>query len=165
MTIFITDSFFLTLHNGMSCKKKKTTAGWQNFKTKYVCFPEKKINCVLSADFVYTISSVYLVWSMAYDVIMVQSHITTAQQSLHHQTSVNSSPTGQNGHHKPDYIFRCIFLNGKKCILITIPLEFVRKGPIHKNRTLVYIMAWHRIGDKLLSETMLIRFTDAYMRH
>ena len=26
-------------------------------------------------------------------------------------------------------------------------------------------MAWRRIGDKPLSEPMLIRFTDAYMRH
>ena len=26
-------------------------------------------------------------------------------------------------------------------------------------------MAWRRIGDKPLSETMLTRFTDAYMRY
>ena len=26
-------------------------------------------------------------------------------------------------------------------------------------------MAWHRIGDKPLSEPMLTRFFDAYMRH
>ena len=27
----------------------------------------------------------------------------------------------------------------------------------------VYIMAWHRIGDKPLAESMLTRFTDAYI--
>ena len=32
------------------------------------------------------------------------------------------------------------------------------------NPELVYIISWHRKGDKLLSEPMLIRFTDAYMR-
>ena len=26
-------------------------------------------------------------------------------------------------------------------------------------------MVWHQIGDKPLSETMLTRFTDAYMQH
>ena len=39
------------------------------------------------------------------------------------------------------------------------------KGPFDNNRALVQIMAWHRIGDKPLSEPMLIGFTDAYMRH
>ena len=30
---------------------------------------------------------------------------------------------------------------------------------------LVLVMAWDRIGDKPLPESMLIQFTDAYMRH
>ena len=45
-------------------------------------------------------------------------------------------------------------------------LKFVPEGrPIDNNPKLVQIMAWHRIGDKPLSEPMLTRFTDAYMRH
>ena len=64
-----------------------------------------------------------------------------------------------------DDIFRRIFLNEKFCILITKWLKCVPKIPNDNNAVLVYIMAWRRIGDKPLSELMLTRFTDAYMRH
>ena len=43
--------------------------------------------------------------------------------------------------------------------------KFVPKGPIDNNWALVQIMAWHRIGDKPLSEPVLTWFTDAYMHH
>ena len=66
---------------------------------------------------------------------------------------------GQNGHHFADDMFRCIFVNEKFCILIEISLHFVLKA------ALVQVMAWCRIGDKPLPEQMLVRFTDAYMRH
>ena len=46
-----------------------------------------------------------------------------------------------------------------------LKFQVVLKGPIGKNPALVKIMAWCRTGDKLLSEQMLTRFTDAYMRH
>ena len=61
-------------------------------------------------------------------------------------------------------IFKCIFFNEKICILMKISLKYVPKGPIDNNPALVLIMAW-RIGDKPLSEPMLTRFIDAYMRH
>ena len=51
------------------------------------------------------------------------------------------------------------------CILIKISLKFVPKGPINNNLALVLIMAWRRIGDKLLFEPMLTWFPDAYVRH
>ena len=35
---------------------------------------------------------------------------------------INSSSTGQNGHHFPDDIFKCIFMNERFCILIQISL-------------------------------------------
>ena len=79
--------------------------------------------------------------------------------------SLNSSLLGQNGRHFADDIFRCVFVNEKFCILIKISLNFVPKGPIDNNHALVYITAWRWIGDKPLSEPMLTRFTDAYMRH
>ena len=44
-------------------------------------------------------------------------------------------------------------------------LKVVPKGPIDNNTALVEIMAWRRIGDKLLSQLMLTRFIDACMRH
>ena len=61
--------------------------------------------------------------------------------------------------------FRCIFVNEKYFILIQIPLKCVRSGPLENNPALFSIMAWHRISDKPLSEPMLTRFIDAYMRH
>ena len=81
------------------------------------------------------------------------------------QLQVNSSPSGQNGHHFADGIFRCICVTEKFWIFIKISLNFVPEGLIDSNQALVEIMAWRRIGDKPLSEPMLTWFTDAYMRH
>ena len=80
-------------------------------------------------------------------------------------TSLNSSPSGQNGHHFTDNIFRCIFVNEKFCILIKISVKFVLKGRNDNNPALVKIMAWCRIGEKPLSEPMLTRFTDTYVQN
>ena len=71
----------------------------------------------------------------------------------------------QNGRHFADDIFKYFFVNEKFCISINISLKFVPKGQINNNTALVQIMAWRRIGDKPLSEPMLIQPTDAYMRH
>ena len=57
-----------------------------------------------------------------------------------------------------DDIFKCIFLNENDRILIQISLKFVPNGPINNNQVLVYVMAWCRIRDKLLSEPMLTRW-------
>ena len=43
-------------------------------------------------------------------------------------------------------------------------LNVIREVPIDNKTTLVHIMAWHRIGDKLVFEPMLNRFNDACMR-
>ena len=75
-----------------------------------------------------------------------------------------SPPSPQNGRHFKDDICRCIFVNVQRCISITISLRFVPMGLVDNNPEFVYIMSRHRIGDKLLSEAMLTRFTDAYMR-
>ena len=56
-------------------------------------------------------------------------------------------------------------VNEKFCILIKISLKFIPKGLIANNPALVQIMAWRQIGDKPLSEPMLARFTDAFIRH
>ena len=74
-----------------------------------------------------------------------------------------NSPPEQNGRHFADDILRCIFVNGKDCILIKISLKFVPKGPIDNNHALVWIMAWRWIGDKPLSEPVLTRFTEAHI--
>ena len=44
----------------------------------------------------------------------------------------------------------------KMYILSKISLKFVPNGPINNIGTLVQIMAWHRSGDKPLSESMLV---------
>ena len=70
--------------------------------------------------------------------------------------SVNSLTPGQNGCHFTDDIFRCIFVNEKFCILIRISLKFVPNFPINNRPALVQVMAWHRPGDKPLSEPMMV---------
>ena len=49
------------------------------------------------------------------------------------------------------------FLNENVRISIKISLKFVPRGPINDIPALVQIMAWHRTGDKPLSETMIVR--------
>ena len=63
----------------------------------------------------------------------------------------------QNGRYFPDDIFKCIFFNENVWITIQISLKFVPKGPINNIPALVWIMAWHRPGDKPLSEPMMAR--------
>ena len=75
----------------------------------------------------------------------------------------NSAPHGQNGRHFADDLFRWIFLNETFCILIPISLKFVPNGPM--DNYLSFSLDNDRIGDKPLSESMLTRFTDAYMQY
>ena len=71
-----------------------------------------------------------------------------------HPLPTHTHTPGQNGRHFADDISRCIFVNEKFCILIKISLKFVPKGPINNNPALVQIMAWHRTGNKPLSEVL-----------
>ena len=64
-----------------------------------------------------------------------------------------------------DDTFKCIFVIENVWISIKISLKFVPNGPINNIPPLVQLIAWRRPGDKPLSEPMLTRFTDAYMRH
>ena len=69
---------------------------------------------------------------------------------------VNTLRPRQHGRHFTDDTFKRIFLNGNVIISITISLKFVPKGPINNIPALVQIMAWHRPGDKPLSEAMMV---------
>ena len=69
---------------------------------------------------------------------------------------VNRLRPRQNGCHFADDIFKCIFLNENVSIVIKISLKFISKGPINNIPSLVQIMAWHRPGDKPLSEPMML---------
>ena len=69
---------------------------------------------------------------------------------------INTLRPRQNGRHFPDEHLNCIFLNENKLILINISLKFVPKGRINNIPALVQIMAWRRLGDKPLSEPMMV---------
>ena len=57
----------------------------------------------------------------------------------------------------PDNTFKCIFLNENVWISIKISQKFVFMGSINNIPSLVHIMALGRIGDKPLSEPMIVR--------
>ena len=69
----------------------------------------------------------------------------------------NTLTPRQNGRHFTANVFRCIFLNGNIRILIEIWLKFVPKCSVNSIPALVQIMAWCRLGDKPLSEPMMVR--------
>ena len=73
------------------------------------------------------------------------------------ETTLNSLRPRQNGRRFADDSFKCIFLNENVLILIKISLNFIPKGPINNIPALVQIMAWRRLGDKPLSEAMMVR--------
>ena len=52
--------------------------------------------------------------------------------------------------------FSWIFLNENILLPIKISLKFVLKGPINNIPALVQIMAWRRLGDKPLYESMMV---------
>ena len=64
----------------------------------------------------------------------------------------NSLRPRQNERHLADDFFKSNFLNENVLISIKTSLKFVPKGPINNIPALVEIMAWHRPGDKPLSE-------------
>ena len=74
---------------------------------------------------------------------------------------VNSSLPEQNGRHFAGYIFKCILINEKLCILIQSSLKIVLKGPIANKSALVQVVARRRTCDKPLPEPMLTQFLDA----
>ena len=70
--------------------------------------------------------------------------------------NINTLRPRQNGRQFPDDIFKCIFVNGNIWISIKISLKSVPEVLINNIAALVQIMAWHRPGEKPLSEPMLI---------
>ena len=100
----------------------------------------------------------FVTWSIFFYLSCTAEYYRCRALSL-----INTLNPRQNGCHFPD-IFKWIFSNENAWILVKISLKFVPKGLIDNIPALVLIMAWHRIGNKPLSEPMLTRFIDAYMR-
>ena len=69
---------------------------------------------------------------------------------------VNTLRLRRNGQHFANNIFRRIFFNENVWISIKISLKFVPKGSINNNPALVEIMAWRHLGDKPLSQLMMV---------
>ena len=69
---------------------------------------------------------------------------------------VNTLRPRQNGRHFADDTFNRIFVNENVRISIEFSLKFVPKGPINNIPALVQIMAWRRLGDKPLSEPVMV---------
>ena len=58
-----------------------------------------------------------------------------------------------------DDIFMFIFFNENVWIWIKISLKFVPKGPVSNNTALVQVMVCRLLGDKPLSEPLMVWFT------
>ena len=69
---------------------------------------------------------------------------------------INSLRPRQNDRLFVDDIFKSIFLNENVWILIKISLKFVPKGLINNIPALIQLMAWRRLGEKPLSESMMV---------
>ena len=69
---------------------------------------------------------------------------------------LNTLRPRRNEQHFTDDIFKCIFFNENVWISIKISLKFVPNGPIKNIPALVQIMAWRRLGNKPLSEPMMV---------
>ena len=63
----------------------------------------------------------------------------------------------QNGPPFEDAIFKLIFVNENVWILIKISVKFAPNGPVNNILALVQIMTWRQLGDKPLSEAMMVR--------
>ena len=85
-------------------------------------------------------------------------------------SSNQSSSLTHWGQDKIDAILQTTFSNAISWMKmfefrLQISLKFVPKGPINNIPALVQVMAWHRTGDKPLSELMMAQFNDVSMRH
>ena len=69
---------------------------------------------------------------------------------------INTLRPRRNEQHFAGDIFKRIFFNENVWISIKISLKFVPNGPINNIPALVQIMAWCRLGDKPLSELMVV---------
>ena len=69
---------------------------------------------------------------------------------------INTLRSRPYGRYFADDIFKCILLNENVWIPIKISLKFVPKDPINNIPAFVQIMAWRRLGDKPLYESMMV---------
>ena len=96
-----------------------------------------------------------LKWVWLANEILLEFNVSRVSEGL----SVSLLTHGAETKWPPLFIwhYEMYFLNENVWISINISLKFVPKAPIHNIQVLIYIMAWHRLGDKPLSEPMVVR--------
>ena len=87
----------------------------------------------------------------------IWQNLISVMFSNHFSIIFNTLRLRQNDRYFPEDIFKWIFVNENVWISINISLKFVPRSPINNIPTLVQVMAWHRPGDKPLSEPMMVR--------
>ena len=101
------------------------------------------------------LNGAYLLAAITGIIISINFLPLGLQTTCHH--IFNTLRLSQNGRHFPDAIFKWIFLNENVFISLDISLKFVPRFRINNIPPLVQIMAWRRLGDKPLSEPMMVR--------
>ena len=90
-------------------------------------------------------------------IVQTMSILNPSMFYLSHRIVVfNTLRPRQNGRHFTDDIFKWILVNENVWIPIKLSMKFVPKGPISNIPALVQITAWRRLGDKPLSEPMVV---------
>ena len=121
---------------------------------------QSAVNHYIDACILYFIlrrSSSYTVWALwRHGISNLDQYYFRWWLIAWQRHTINTLRPRQNGHHFPENIFNCLFLEENVWILIKISLKFVPKGPISKMSALVQIMAWRHPGDKPLSEQMMV---------
>ena len=74
-----------------------------------------------------------------------------------HAEILNSSPLDIMAAILADDIFKFISLNENDRITIQTSHKFIHRRPIDRKSALVQVMAWRPLGDKPLSEPMMVR--------
>ena len=119
------------------------------FFLKRHCFPHQKY-----VSTIYSLSIWFCIFLIEYHKIssqILQMTYSKLMSDFHCQKRKGKDSS------KAGNIFKCIFLIENAQISIEISLKFVPKGPITNTPALVQIMAWHRPGDKPLSEPKMVR--------
>ena len=141
--IFMINIFhlFKNSHTAICCAMGYNIRNWNNIHS------EQEVINNWSLNFHVNENTSLQIW-----VIAKKMFITVPADAL----AINTLRPRQNGCHFADDTFKRIFLNENVWIPIKISLKFVPKSPINNIPALVQIMAWRCLGDKPLSEPMMV---------
>ena len=85
--------------------------------------------------------------------LLISQHSTVSNENRHLSNTLRPR---QNGRHFADDTFNRIFVNENVRISMKFSLKFVPKGPVKNIPALVQKMTWRRLGDKPLSEPVMV---------